>query len=242
MTIFCLGCSWTAGHGVKEEESYPAHLQNFIKKDVYNAGFGGTDISHAIWTGYRIIQEYKDCEIFLLQLSTLDRHTFVSDGKDNFLDYEHYSGNEPYIYDNSDVDTKYKRIYNVHAEMKFTFLTKGQYLESQAYRSKKGHTGLEKDIMMTYFFENILFSDYNTFQLYSYIDLFKTYCESKNIKLIIFSWLDSPKILRPLMTNTKPIIETFGEGYIIDNGYHYNSEGLQLIAEEYVYPMIKDFV
>jgi len=236
MNIFCLGCSWTAGLGVKEHESYPAHLQNLINVDVYNAGYPGADISHAIWTGYRIIQEYNDCHILLLQLSTLDRYTFVSDGRNNFVNGNYYSGIEPYVYDNIDIDTTYKRIHNISADFTYSLLTKGQYLKSKDLRCS------EKDTMMTYFMENVLYSDYSTFRLYSYLDMFKTYCDSKNVKLIVFPWLESPTILQPLMTTTKTIVETFGKQNIIDNGFHYNSEGLKLIAEEYVYPMIKDYV
>ena len=237
MNIFCLGCSWTSGLGVKENESYPAHLQNLINVDVYNAGYPGTDISHAIWTGYRIIQEYKDCDIIILQLSTFDRFTYCDDGKNNFLDHEYYSGNKPYVYDNNDVDTKYKIIYNVHADLEYKLLTQSQYLQSRDQKNSS-----EKDTMISYFYENVAFSDYKIFQVYSYLDMFKAYCNIKNIKLVIFPWLESPEIMQPLMTETKPIVNIFGKQNLIDNGFHYNSDGLKLIAEEYVYPMIKEYV
>ena len=38
------------------------------------------------------------------------------------------------------------------------------------------------------------------------------------------------------------MIKEFGTEYVIDNGYHFSSNGNKRTAEEYVYPLIKDYV
>ncbi|NDB29802.1 hypothetical protein EB155_08470 [archaeon] len=234
MTILCVGCSWTEGLGVENNETYPAHLQDYINQSVINAGYKGTSISHSIWTAYRLIKEYN-VKIVVLQLSTDDRWTGCIDGKQNFIDGEFHSGKKEFIYDNG--DSRYKKIHNVHGDFIYKLLTSGEYLQH-----KEGNEDIDR--AMSYIYENINHSDYNICLTYSYIDMLYSYCTVNNCTLIVFPWLNHEPYHKLLLTNEKSVLETFGEKYILpnDKGYHFNSEGLQKVAIEYVYPMIKDYL
>lgn len=236
MTILCVGCSWTTGLGVKENETYPAHLQDYINHPVINAGYPGTSIQHSIWTAYRLIKEYN-VKIVILQLSTFDRWTGCLDGRINFNYGEYYSGNEQYIYDSDDEQTKYKRVYNANAPFEYKLLTLGEYLQH-----KEGEKTIDK--AMEFIYENINYSDYNICLTYSYIDMLYSYCASNDCKLIVFPWLESVPYIETLLTNTTPILQHFGDTYILpkDKGYHFNSNGLRLVATEYVYPLIREYL
>jgi hypothetical protein len=228
--ILCVGCSWTYGLGVKDSETYPAHLQDYIGKPVINAGFPGTAISHSIWTTYKLLKEY-DIKIVILQLSSYDRWTGCIDGKRNFGLAQYTSGIEEYIYDSDEQASPYKRVYNASAEYHYHLLTQGKYLEH-----KDGNT--EQDIAMTYLYENVIPSDYQYSFLCSQLDMLKSHCEYNGCKLFIFNWLEQPN---PFVHNVS-VYETFGDTYVIDNGYHYSNEGLRLVATDYVYPNIKEYI
>jgi hypothetical protein len=228
MTVLCVGCSWTFGKSVETHETYPAHLQNYIDIPVINAGFPGTDVNHAVWTAYKLIDEYKP-KIIVLQLSTFDRMTLCyNNGVNNFLDNEYYSNNEFYIYDNGE-DQKYKVVYNVSAEYRYELITQAAFLE-------------HKNDVITFLYKNVIFSDYRTLQVISYVDMFKAYAKSKGCEVAIFSWCKSLEIIHPLLDTTTSVLEVFGTEYVIDNGYHFSNDGNKRVAEEYVYPLIKDYV
>ena len=228
MTVLCVGCSWTFGKGVETHETYPAHLQNYIDIPVINAGYPGTDINHAVWTAYRLMDEYK-LKIILLQLSTFDRMTLCYyNGLNNFLEEEYYSNNEPYIYNNGE-DQKYKVVYNVSAEYEYELITPAAFLE-------------HKNDAVTFLYKNVIFSDYRTLQVISYVDMFKAYAKSKGCEVATFSWFNSPEIIHSLLDTTISVLEVFGNEYVIDNGYHFSNDGNKRVAEEYVYPLIKEYV
>lgn len=229
--IACVGCSWTYGLGVKDNESYPAHLQDYLDIPVINAGFLGSSVMHSIWTAYKLLKEY-DIKIVLLQLSTYDRWTSCIDGRTNFIEDRPTSGAEEYIYDSDELQSPYKRVFNVSADYYYHLLTQAQYL--------KHKDGSEpKDIAMSYLYENVIYSNFHFSQLNSQIDMLNSHCEYNNSKLVVFNWIKQPS---EFTQNKLSVYETFGDKYIIDNGYHYNSKGLKRVATEYVYPLIQKFL
>lgn len=236
MTVLCVGCSWTAGLGVKDHQTYPAHLQDYINRRVINAGFPGTSINFAVWTAYRLLREYN-IKIVILQLSSHDRWTGCIDGKQNFIDGNNHSGSEEYIYHNLNETTQYKKVFNVNGDFMYKLLTLGEYI-----KHKDGNKDVDK--AMTYIYENINHSDHNMCLTYSYIDMLNAYCKVNGARLIVFPWLNHVPYDKPLLTNVTSVMETFGEDYILpnDKGYHFNSTGLKKVATEYVYPMIQDYL
>ena len=75
--ILCFGNSLTEGYGLKEEEAYPALLQQKIdaagfKYKVVNAGLSGETTSGGLGRLNWVLNSYSNIKIFLLELGPND--------------------------------------------------------------------------------------------------------------------------------------------------------------------------
>lgn len=257
-TIVCVGCSWTYGHGLTADQTYPAHLQNILSDyTVINAGHCGADISYAIFSAVRLIEEYNPC-LIIFQLTTLDRLTIGTDGYDNFLNDTFYDGREDSVYFDNDT-IKYKRVIGI-ADNEKTKITHGSYIAndvdvaSELKESKLKHTNVKeyKKFIATNI-ENILHSNYTHQKIYNDLFLFQQYLKLKRIPLQYFYWLPyenkfKESFASKLFDKSKLISDPVtrwvkrnypNDNYFIDNGYHFSDEGNKLLAEEYLLPHIK---
>lgn len=257
-TIVCVGCSWTYGHGLTADQTYPAHLQNILSEyTVINAGHCGADISYAIFSAVRLIEEYDPCFI-IFQLTTLDRFTIGTDGYDNFLNNTFYDKRDDSIYFDKDT-LYYKRVIGI-ADNEKTKISHGSYIakdndvRSELMNSKLKNINTEeyKKFVATNI-ENILHSNYTHQKLYNDLFLFQKYLELKKIKHQYFHWLPYQnkfkesfysKLFDKSTIIEEPVYKWFKRthplhNYYIDNGYHLSSEGNKLFVEEYLLPHTK---
>jgi hypothetical protein len=235
MTILCAGCSWTFGLGVDSSETYPAHLQNYTNQTVINAGSCGVDIPYTLWSIRKLLDKYNP-SVVILQLTTLDRMTFATDGKRNFINQIHYDDSR-----DNNVYTEgkdYKRITSIGNFAK-EHITVGSYTESLKRNS-------DKDVTIKTLFENSVYDNYNTEIIAMQLESFYAFLQSKNIELIMFPWLSkfgADELVRSLPYHKESVQEFLRrsnrETYI-DNGFHTGDLVNKFIAEEYVYPLIKD--
>lgn len=82
-TLACVGCSWTRGHGVQSNETYPYFLQNYLSNfNTINAGIEGISIElyPAIinW-----VEKNHDPDFYLIQITTPDRLIWGTDNTQN---------------------------------------------------------------------------------------------------------------------------------------------------------------
>jgi hypothetical protein len=256
--ILCVGCSWTYGHGLPADQTYPAHLQNALSEyTVINAGHCGADINYAIFSAVRLIEEYNPC-LVIFQLTTLDRLTIGTDGYDNFLNDMYYDGRDDSVYFEND-ESSYKRVIGI-ADNNKTKITHASYMASDddinltLLESKSKNIDLKKcKNFISVLVENILHSNYTNQRLYNDLFLFQKYLELKKINLQYFYWIPfenrfkesfnsklfnkSKLISEPVTTWMKRTYPQ--ENYFIDNGYHFSNEGNKLLVEGYLLPYIK---
>lgn len=257
-TIVCVGCSWTYGYNLPADQTYPAHLQNILTDyTIINAGHCGADISYAIFSAVRLIEEYNPC-LVIFQLSSFDRITLGTDGYPNFLNNIYYDGRDDNVYfENNNVD--YKRVIGLAHNTK-TKITHGSYvansnelnLELIASNIKNINIKEYKTFMST-LVENILNSNYTHQKIYNDLFLFQQYLKLKKINLQYFYWLPYKNKFKEsfnskLFDKSKLITESATEwitrispqnNYFTDNGYHLSTGGNKLLAEEYLLPHIK---
>jgi len=232
--ILSTGCSWTYGTGVKPSETYSAHLQNKLGTQVINAGAAGTDIEYSVWTTYRLVKEY-DVKLVLFQLTTLDRMTFATNGKTNFINNVYHNGatQDLFVEDNTNI-----RFYGI-GDNKIDYITVASYLDAVKGRDEKSNA-------IKYFNENVVFSNLKQEKISMQLQMLKEYLKTKDINIVFFPWLpwhaEFSNTLDPVDIRTDCVTEFLGNGYYIDNGFHVSNEGHKIVAEDYIMPMIKDYV
>jgi len=226
--ILSVGCSWTYGTGVNANETYSAHLQNLLNKPVINAGAPGTDIEYAIWSAYRLVKEYNP-SLVLFQLTTLDRMTFSSDGKQNFLNGKYHNGKEQKIYKQ---EGKHVRLYGI-GDNTIEHITVSGYLEALEKPS-------EKSTAIKYFNENVVYGNLKQEKISMQLQLLKSYLKDR---IVFFPWLhwykEFSQTLDPVDIRQDSVVEFLGDGYYVDKGFHINNAGHKRVAEEYILPMIE---
>jgi hypothetical protein len=256
--IVCVGCSWTYGHGLTPEQTYPAHLQDLLKDyTVINAGHCGSDIGHSIFSAIRLIEEYNPCMV-IFQLTTFDRITIGTDGFDNFLSNTYYDGRSDEIYF-EDTHLQYKRIIGITDNIK-TKITHGSYIANnqdindEFLNSKAKNLSVrEYKTFVSALTENIIHSNYTHQRVFSELFLFQKYLELKNIKSKYFYWLPYEgafkenyysNLFNSLNLIKTPVTRWFRNNYLdknfyIDTGFHLSDDGNKILAEMYLLPFLK---
>jgi hypothetical protein len=258
-TIVCVGCSWTYGHGLTADQTYPAHLQNILSDyTVINAGHCGADISYAIFSAVRLIEEYNPC-LVIVQLTTFDRITLGTDGFNNFLSDIYYDGRDDQVYFEK-TEIKYKRVIGIAHNTK-TKITHGTYLskdvsdELQFSKMKNIKPDEYKKFISTTV-ENVLHSNYMHQKLFTELFLFQQYLKLKNIKSLFFYWIHykekfkknfNSELFDSSNTIEVSVKEWFEKNYpnetfYIDNGYHLSDEGNKILVEKYLTPHLKALI
>jgi hypothetical protein len=260
-TIICVGCSWTYGHGLPPDQAYPAHLQNLLKDcTVINAGHCGSDINYAIFSAVRLVEEYNP-SLVIFQLTTFDRITLGIDGFNNFMSDKFYDDRDDEVYI-EDPKNIYKRVIGISDNSK-TKITHGSYIANKKTRLEElHHSGIKNASLEEYskfvsiIVENILHSNYTNQRIYNDLFLFQKYLELKKINLKYFQWIDTKQNFNDsfngrLFDSSKMINELFtvwlkrnypSKNFYIDNGYHLSNEGNKVLAEEFLYPYIKELL
>lgn len=255
MNIISIGCSWTYGLGLDKSQTYPAHLQDLLSDTtVINGGHAGADIDHAIYTGIRLIKEWKP-KVCIFQLTTTDRITLGTDGAD-FFRHKPYTNKDfaQDVYYENPLDQKYIRLLGIGDEIK-TKLTVGNLVSSKKdfkkllveSKVKAGAKDLTSFIRLL--FENVIFSPYRIQKICDSLFLFNAFLKSNNIIPLYFSWLP---VAPPIVKNSiecenfisHSVSEFFDKEYpshslYIDNGFHLSNKGNKILAEEYLYPQLK---
>jgi len=254
--VISLGCSWTYGYGLKDNETYSAHLQKlFPSYKFVNAGHCGADIDYAIFSGVKTIEEYNPRAV-IFQITSFDRVTIGTDGFENFLKNKtDLSYNSDLYYGDSDKNNL--RLIGINDNVK-TKYTHGSYLSSNKSRKEEfAHAKMNRVDTKKYknfvdtLYENVVYSDYELDKKINNLFLFKKYLESKNIKSLWFCWTGSysNQIFLKNFFEKEIFIENavvdwlneyyVGQNFYIDSGYHLSSIGNQLLAEKYLSPCIK---
>lgn len=257
-TIVCVGCSWTYGHGLTADQTYPAHLQNALPDyTVINAGHCGADINYTIFSAVRLIEEYNPC-LVIFQMTTLDRATLGTDGYSNFLNGIFYDGREDFIYTEPE-STEYVRLSGIGDNTKTKF-TIGSYLNTDNQKKIDLKKSNLKNINLEHYkafvsahTENIIHSNYTHQQTFNTLFLFQQYLINKNINSLYFYWVNykgsykvsnSNKFFNLTNTIEDPVKlwleqQYLNKNFYIDNGYHLSNDGNKLLVNEYLLPHIK---
>jgi hypothetical protein len=253
--VISLGCSWTYGHGLDDNETYTAHLQKiFPEYKFVNAGHCGADIDHAIVSGVKLIEEYKPKAV-IFQITSLDRVTLGTDGFENFLKNNFTINYDSKIY-YSNTDKENIRVIGINDGTK-TKYTQGSYLASEQDQKKElkfakmEQVSLEKyKNFVKVLYENVVYSEYEFDKKINNLFLFKKYLELRNIKSLWFFWLPSSDkdFFKNFFKDDNfidiPLTEWFkknypGNDFYIDNGFHISDEGNKLVADEYIAPELR---
>jgi len=64
--IICIGCSFTFGIGLEEEQTWPYKLSKIMNTSFLNLGFPGGSIRYALWQLYNVMDKIPYKHIFLL--------------------------------------------------------------------------------------------------------------------------------------------------------------------------------
>lgn len=260
-TIICVGCSWTYGHGLPSNETYPAHLQNYLKDyTVINAGHCGADINYAIFSAVRLIEEYNP-SLVIFQLTSFDRITIGTDGYKNFISDVFYDGKEDKIYFEDEHDV-YKRVIGIADNIK-TKITHGSYMATDNDLGSELKDTTIKNLDLNQYrnfinslVENIMHSNYMHQRIFNDLFLFQKYLELKNINLQYFYWLHykgkfkdsyNSKLFNSNKLIEIPVVQWFKENYptknfYLDNGYHLSSCGNQILIREYLMPYLEKLI
>lgn len=233
--ILCIGCSWTYGLGVEAHQSYPAHLQNLIDEKVINAGHPGIDIQYALYSAYRLMQNY-DFRLIIFQLTTLDRLSLGLQGKDNFLKGNYYDNRSKEIYFESE---KYYRVKGI-GDTKVYPITPANYLKAQNKKT-------DLDCTVRFLMENTIHDNYKQDCLSIMLNNLQ-----QQVPTVFFPWVNwhtefknslmGDKIKIPDIS-VKEYLEQENKTYMyLDNGFHLTDDGNRLVAEKYVRPLIKDYL
>jgi hypothetical protein len=234
--ILCVGCSWTYGLGVQPHQAYPAHLQNLIGEKIINAGSPGTDIQYAIYSAYRLMQEY-DFRLLIFQLTTLDRLTLGVNGKTNFLNGNYYKKTSNEI--NFD-DNNYIRVKNIGSK-NIQLITPASYIEAQQKNNSELNTTTK------FLMENTIHDNYKQDCLSISLNAIQ-----QKIPTVFFPWVNWHSEFKNSLIgydinipqfSVKEFLEQSSKtDMYLDNGYHLTDEGNKFVAEEYVLHLLKDLV
>jgi len=253
--IICVGCSWTYGHGLENQDTFPAVLQDELKTyKVINAGHCGSDINYSIFSAIRLIKEFNP-KIVIFQLTSFDRMTLGTDGFKNFLKNSSFLNKDDIYYeDNQD----YVRLLGIGDNIKTKF-TYGSFVADDEYKSIDFKDSKIKSNFEEYksfvkiLFENIIYSDYYYNQNWMNLFLFQQYLKSNGIKGLFFQYLHERKTSRIPTIKTMIDYNDFidvpfrkwldtnypKENFFIDNGYHLSRHGNTILVNEYLMPYIK---
>jgi len=228
--ILTIGCSWTYGTGVEPDETFSAHLQNKLDTRVINGGHPGIDIPYAIWSAYRLFNKFKP-EIVLFQVTTLDRLTYSVSGRGNFLDNKTHSLVEQPIWT---TEGEHIRVRGITEDV-LERITLGSYKEALVKTDSKSVTN-------KYLYEQNIFSDVKNDMIHAQLDMLRSYILSKGAMIVFYPWVPLGKDIhkRSIVNIRKDaVIKYLDQEHFIDNGYHISNEGHKLVADEYLYPMIR---
>jgi len=64
--IICIGCSFTFGIGLDEEQTWPFKLSKLLNCNFLNLGFPGGSIKYVLWQIYNVYQKIPNKQIFVL--------------------------------------------------------------------------------------------------------------------------------------------------------------------------------
>lgn len=250
--IICVGCSWTYGHGLENNDTYPAILQDRLKSyKVINAGHCGSDINYAIFSAVRLIEEFKP-KFVIFQITSFDRITVGTDGFENFLNHSCFSKADDIYYED---DKTYVRLLGIGDNVK-TKLTHGSFIADDKYKLIDYKDSTIKSSFKEYksfvqlLFKNIIYSDYYYNQNCLNLLLFQKYLENLGIGGLFFQFLYESKfttspIIKNMLDNTKFINPNFrkwldtnypNENFFIDDGFHLSRKGNEILVDEYLMP------
>jgi hypothetical protein len=253
--ILCVGCSWTYGHGLKNQDTYPAILQDKLKTyKVINAGHCGSDLNYAIFSAVRLIKEFNPRYV-IFQITSFDRITLGTDGFENFLSNSHFSKSDDIYYED---DNKYLRLLGIGDNVKTKF-THGSFIADDEYKlidfkdSKIKSSFKEYKFFVKILFENLIYSDYYYNQNWLNLFLFQKYLESSNIQGLFFQYLHEQKIdkfpkIKSMINESTFIKLSFRkwldihypkDNFFIDNGYHLSRKGNEILVNEYLMPYLE---
>ncbi|MBA10140.1 MAG: hypothetical protein CMC73_02905 [Flavobacteriaceae bacterium] len=231
--ILTIGCSWTFGTGVESNETFSAYLQDKCGTTVINGGHAGIDNAYAVYSAYRLYQKYKP-KVILFQLTTFDRMQISISGKKNFLDKRFHDNLEQPVWTR---EGKHTRLWGI-TEEKTHKITVGEYSNSLSKKS-------DIDTTTKFLYENHTFSTLATEQLMCQLDMLKSYIENFGDKIIFFPWVPTPvdveKVL-PVPVHQESVHNFLDNSHYIDNGYHISPQGHKLVADEYIYPMVRSAI
>ena len=259
--MITLGCSWTWGYGIQNDETYSAHLQNNLKNwTVINAGHSGADIDYAIFSAASFIEE-NNVDFVVFQLSTLDRITLGTDGFDNFLEAKYFNGKDESIYYESK-EAEHKRLIGIADNIKIKY-TDGSYsadIESKKHEfnsSGMKNINFEKyNNFVSVLTENVSFSTFQMQKKFMNLLMFENYLRAKKIKSLYFSYLPLPndvyksKYFRRFRKSVNFIDDSWKQwlnknypnnNFFIDST-HVSSEGNKILAEQYLAPYINKLI
>lgn len=255
--IICVGCSWTYGHGLENKDTYPAILQDKLKKyKVINAGHCGADINYSIFSAVRLIKEFKP-RFVIFQITSFDRMTLGTDGYENFLKNSNFSKSDDIYYED---DKEYIRLLGIGDNIKTKF-THGSFIADDDYKlidhkdSKINSNFKDYKSFVKILFENLIYSDYYYNQNWLNLFLFQQYLEKSNIHGLFFQYLHEQKFakfpfIKTMINENNFIKPSFrkwldinypNKSFFIDNGYHLSREGNQLLVNEYLAPYLKNY-
>lgn len=252
--ILCVGCSWTYGHGLENQDTYPAILQDKLKTyKVINAGHCGADINYAIFSAVRLIDKFKP-KYVIFQITSFDRITLGTDGFENFLKQSFFSKSDDIYYEDN---IKYLRLAGIGDNVKTKF-THGSYIADDNDKSIEYNDSKIKNSFKEYksfvkiLFENIIYSDYYSNQNYLTLFLFQQYLDNLNIKGVFFQYLYESRftktpVIKTMIDKNKFITPSFrrwldttypNKNFFIDNGYHLSRQGNEILVDEYLMPYL----
>lgn len=85
--IICIGCSFTFGIGLYEQETWPYKLSKLVGSNFMNLGFPGGSIRYVLWQLYNVIDKIPNKNIFVLipplgrTFNLTDSHFFCENNK-----------------------------------------------------------------------------------------------------------------------------------------------------------------
>lgn len=158
--ILCLGCSFTEGAGLKDENTYPGKLKELIDSNSYNivnAGLPG----YAIFQIYEVLEDLIKKKPDIIILQTLDFYRYPLSPKE--------------------ID-RGKIIFQIKEIIKNLSLV-GNKLINLITPNKYGHLG------GPYFIQNKGLANEEVWKLnIEYLDKIEEVCKERKIKLMMFQW------------------------------------------------------
>ena len=225
--ILCLGCSWTYGAGLSSDKTYPYLLQAMLNDcTVINAGFRGIDIPFTLYIGEHLIK-LLDPDVILFQLTTLDRLTLTTNGKNNFL--ENMFHNDNHFNATFDDNNRLEYINSIPL-----LITQAAYLEAIERPSAATSQAIK------FLFENYIFSNQRTESIIQSINNFRLTHKDRDVYFFPFLNMHYRTFENISWIRQDSVINTVGEEYFIDNGFHLTEEGNKRMVEDYILPMLEN--